>query len=216
MTLPLRLRIHILLFLFVFAISQIALDTVRKAYRTALTMGVRDIEEVCYSKVVIADQEDYSTLSKCHPQEQSSLFSSLPREIRDLIWGFATSPVEDPEHQYATNEYYYRPGHTARHKTCYNLLLTCRRVWLEANAMPMLQAEHAFWFYRAAPDARNPEWMEKLTAKNRMDFGVLKMFVQMFAIEGLSDEKDKLRRYFLDTREAANNFQPKVLHVTVG
>ena len=124
-------------------------------------------------EISIEDVETRATFQKCHSQEQSPLFVVLPREIRDLIWASATAPYEDERHRYAENEYYYRPGHTARLRTDTRLLLTCRRVWLEANRFPMLQAEHCFWYYRAAPDARNHHWMGQLTAANRKNFGHL-------------------------------------------
>jgi len=178
-------------------------------------MSVHDIEQSCNRRVIMEDMEVGAALAKCHPQDQCPLFSTLPREIRDLIWEFATAPIEDERHKYATTEYYYRPGHTARHKTYFDLLLTCRRIWLEANAMPMLQAEQAFWFYRQAPDARDSAWMEKLTPKNRRNFGTMRMFVQMFAIESLRVTPGALRQYFLGTPPQSDEFQPKVFHVTV-
>lgn len=80
-----------------------------------------------------------------------------------MIWEFATAPVEDETQKYEANAYYCRPGHRARHKTYTRLLLTCGRAWLEANALPMLQAEHCFWYYREAPDHRDAAWMASLT-----------------------------------------------------
>ena len=61
----------------------------------------------------------------------------------------------------------------------------------------MLQAEHCFWYYRAAPDGRNKEWMGSLTKLNRENFGELHLFAQMFAIEGLESKPGRLRDYFL-------------------
>lgn len=101
----------------------------------------------------------------------SPLFSMLPRELWYVIWTDATAPYEDPDHLFVTNEYYYRPCHTARLKTDTNLLRTCRWIWLEANTMPMLQAEHSFYYHRAAPDGRNLQRMAKLTGHNRQNFG---------------------------------------------
>ena len=94
-----------------------------------------------------------SNLTKCHPQQDSPLFK-LPVELRDLISAFATAQYDDADHKYKETAYFYRPGHTARHKTCFNWLLTCRRAWLEANKLPMQQAEHAFWFQRGPYDER--------------------------------------------------------------
>lgn len=81
--------------------------------------------------------------------------------------------------------------------------------------MPMLQAEHCFWYHRAAPDHRTPEWMANLTSTNRHNFGHLHLFAQMFAIEGLRDRRGDLRRYFLESEEERGDFQPRMLHVTM-
>ena len=178
-------------------------------------MRIEELENACAQTIVIEASETNDTLAKCNSQFQSPLFSTLPREIRDLIWSFATAPVEDETQKYAVNGYYCRPGHRARHKTYTSLLYTCRRVWLEANALPMLQAEHCFWYHRAAPDQRNPEWMANLTELNRRNFGHLHLFAQMFAIEGLRAQKGALRRYFLTTPERQGDFQPRMLHVTI-
>ncbi|KAK5107887.1 hypothetical protein LTR62_000597 [Meristemomyces frigidus] len=148
-------------------------------------------------------------------QPASPLFSTLPPEIRDIIWGFATAPYEDETKKFAETAYYYRPGRTASLKTETALLLTCRRVWLEANAMPMLQAEHSYYYRREAPDRRDPKWTANLTVQNRANFGHLHLFVQMCNIENLTAEPGKLRKYFLFTPAIAGDFQPRVFHCTV-
>ena len=177
--------------------------------------AVESIEELVCRKVAIETVESEASIARCHPQNQCPLFSTLPRELREIIWAFAASSVEDKDNKYSTNEYYYRPGHTARFKTYTDLLLTCRRVWLEAHAYPMLQAEHCFWYYRAAPDARSSEWMAKLTRLNRQNFGHLHLFAQMYAIEGLRSDRGALRNYFLKTPQESGDFQPRLLHVTI-
>ncbi|KAK4893691.1 hypothetical protein LTR27_007938 [Elasticomyces elasticus] len=152
---------------------------------------------------------------KFNEQSDSPLFSLLPQEIRDLIWAFATAPFEDSNAVFGDTEYYYRPGHTARLRTDTTLLRTCRRIWLEANAMPMLQAEHSFYLHRAAPDKRDPKWMGKLTEHNRRNFGELHLFVQMYNIEHLTAGTGMLRSMFLKTLPEPSDFQPRVLHVTL-
>ncbi|KAK3704886.1 hypothetical protein LTR37_013577 [Vermiconidia calcicola] len=176
---------------------------------------VESTEQQFNRRVAIEYDETAETLARCHSQDQSPLFSVLPRELRDYIWRLATSPFEDDWHSYEKNEYYYRPGHTARLKTHFELLLACRRVWLEANAFPMLQAEHCFWFYRAAPDARDTAWMKKLKPMNRENFGHLHMFVQMFAIENLTSSKGQLREKFLKGPAVEGDFQPRMFTVTI-
>ncbi|KAI6875672.1 hypothetical protein KC323_g125 [Hortaea werneckii] len=159
--------------------------------------------------------DETEAYGKFNEQLASPLFSKLPRELRDLIWAYSTAPYEDPDGKFNERAYYYRPGHTARLKSDTALLLTCRRIWLEANAMPMLQAEHSFYFHRAAPDARNSAWMSRLTDKNRRDFGHLHMFAQMFAIERLTDAVGQIRRFFLSGAPKPNDFQPRMMHVTI-
>lgn len=176
---------------------------------------VKDIERQTARRVEIEAVETLSALSKCYTQEQCPLFALFPREIRDLIWELVTAPYEDEKHQYDANRYYYRPGHTAKLKSETNLLLTCRRIWLEANAFPMLQAEQCFWYYREAPDARSPEWMASLSNLNRQNFGHLHLYAQMFAIEPLTSRVGHLRSFFNKSTPVCGDFQPRKLHVTI-
>ena len=71
-------------------------------------MHVEDIEKACDKSIIIEDTEHNESLARCNLQSQSPLFSVLPREIRDLIWTFATAPVEDENNKYAATEYYCR------------------------------------------------------------------------------------------------------------
>ena len=176
---------------------------------------VDNIEHKTGKQVVIDTVETGDVLAKCHPQDQSPLFTQLPRELRDLIWAFATAPTNDKDHAYDAHEFYYRPGHVARLKTEGNLLLTCRRAWLEAHALPMLQAEHSFWYDRPAPDARSKEWMAGLTALNRKDFGTLHLYAQMCNIERLTARAGDLKGYFLPSNKSTDYFQPLKFHVTI-
>ncbi|KAK5124314.1 hypothetical protein LTR85_002017 [Meristemomyces frigidus] len=166
-------------------------------------------------RTVGIDFSEHDAYGKFNEQEASPLFSVLPRELRDHIWAYATAPYEDSNEKFEETSYYYRPYHTARLKTDTSILLTCRRAWLEANAMPMLQAEHSFYYHRPAPDKRDPEWTARLTEHNRQNFGHLHLFAQMYAIEGLRANKGRLRGYFLKGLAVAGDFQPRMLHVTV-
>ncbi|KAK4550241.1 hypothetical protein LTR36_003208 [Oleoguttula mirabilis] len=184
-------------------------DSSKKRSELVATIG-----ENTKRKIGIAFSE-YEVHGKFNEQEASPLFSVLPPEIRDDIWAYATAPYEDPNGKFEETAYYYRPGHTARLRTDTALLLTCRRVWLEANALPMLQAEHSFYYHRPAPDKKDPEWTAKLTERNRQNFGHLHLFVQMYAIEGLRADTGCLRLFFLKTPALAGDFQPRLLHVTI-
>jgi hypothetical protein len=93
-------------------------------------------------------------ISKCNQQLQSPLFGILPPEIRNDIFSLALMQYEDLTQTYPENDFSYRPGHRARRIVSTELLLTCRRIWLEANHWPMEQAVHSFWF----DHYRRPRW----------------------------------------------------------
>ncbi|KAK0276429.1 hypothetical protein LTR91_019547 [Friedmanniomyces endolithicus] len=158
---------------------------------------------------------EHEALGKYNDQTSSPLFSVLPRELRDLIWALATAPYEDPNAKFEKTAYYYRPGHTARLRTEVALLLTCRRVWLEANALPMLQAEQSFYYFRGAPDGRDPEWMARLTKHNSQNLGELHLLIQMGTMEKLADPTWSLRDYFLKNRPVRGDLQPRVFRLTI-
>jgi hypothetical protein len=94
---------------------------------------IQHLESETSRKVTIETNESDDVISRCLPQDGSPLFTVLPREIRDLIWAFATAPFEDEHRQYDEKAYFYRPGHTARLKTDFCVLLTCRRVWRKSS-----------------------------------------------------------------------------------
>lgn len=175
---------------------------------------VEQLEHRIQHRVVLSTNEDES-LPRCNQQEGSPLFAMLPRELRDHIWQYATAPFEDDTQKFDETAYYYRPGHTACLKTDFALLLLCRRTWLEAHAMPMLQAEHSFYYHRAAPDRKDPAWMAKLTDHNRQNMGQLRLYAQMYVIERLRSEPGSLRMFFLEGLYTPNDFQPRMLHVTI-
>ncbi|KAK3112785.1 hypothetical protein LTR53_010582 [Teratosphaeriaceae sp. CCFEE 6253] len=181
---------------------------------TSETNAITRLEELTCRRIGI-DFDENDAHGKLDDQFASPLFAMLPREVRDLIWVFATAPFEDPNAKFEENAYYYRPGHTACFRTDTTLLRTCRRVWLEANALPMLQAEHSFYYNRAAPDKRDHAWMGQLTPHNWQNFGHLRLYVQMYLIEGLTPGAGRLRRYFLRTSPEPGDFQPRMLHVTL-
>jgi hypothetical protein len=93
-------------------------------------------------------------ISKCNQQLQSPLFKILPAEIRNDIFSLALLQYEDLANPYPEHDFCYRPGHRARRIVSTDLLLTCRRIWLEANHWPMEQAVHSFWYDRS----RRPTW----------------------------------------------------------
>ena len=98
------------------------------------------------------------------PQTQSPLFSVIPGEIRNAIFELALSEYEDPERKYDVATYYYRPGYTARKRIATQLLLTCRRVWLETRHLPSSLSEHAWWLcsYDRRPPGKDPRLLVEI------------------------------------------------------
>lgn len=105
---------------------------------------VQAIEATAKRSITIQTSPSSSILSKCHSQFQSPLFV-LPAEIREIIFTLATAPYYAPGSFVDEEELNYRPDHKARWTTSVGLLATCRRVWLETNHLPMLQAHHCFY-----------------------------------------------------------------------
>ena len=104
------------------------------------------------------------TLLKCHLQEQSALFAKLPAELRNNVFELATQPDDDTDHKYAESDFWSRPGCRAKPKYNTNLLLTCRRAWLESNSLPLRQARFAFWF---KDEDRRPPWTQREVPRAR-------------------------------------------------
>ena len=106
---------------------------------------VQSIESDTNKTVTIETAITAENFAKCHSQGQS-LFFKLPAELRNVIFAYATLPYDDPDHPYEETDFYYRPGHHARHRVCTSVLHSCRRAWLETNGLPMRQMVHSFWF----------------------------------------------------------------------
>lgn len=82
-----------------------------------------------------------------NPQLSSPLFNGrIPSEIRNHIFEYVLT--EEDGNPFSVNTHYTRPGYTARKALLTNLLLTCRRVYLEAHHLPLINKEHVFWHYR--------------------------------------------------------------------
>jgi hypothetical protein len=112
------------------------------------------IETRTKKALTIETKPSPENISKCNQQLQSPLFGILPPEIRNDIFSLALMQYEDLTQTYPENDFSYRPGHRARRIVSTELLLTCRRIWLEANHWPMEQAVHSFWF----DHYRRPRW----------------------------------------------------------
>ncbi|WPH01195.1 Hypothetical protein R9X50_00403100 [Acrodontium crateriforme] len=162
---------------------------------------IDSIQSQTNREVTISPTGTAKQLSKCRNQDQSPFFSMLPSELRLLIFEYATAPYQDPAHQdddaktYKTTDFFYRPEHPGKLVTSTNLLLTCRRIWLEANHLPLKQAEHVFYFFNRD---RRPRWttsnwiddddrlrdfLTSLTYGNRQNLEHIRVFPQMFWLE---------------------------------
>lgn len=126
----------------------------------------RDIEAKTNRVLSIETNPTPENISKCNQQLQSPLFGVLPPEIRNDIFSLALLQHEDLTKPYAEHDFCYRPGHRARRIVSTELLLTCRRIWLEANHWPMEQAVHSFWF----DNNRRPAWAKQIMHADDLRF----------------------------------------------
>lgn len=118
----------------------------------------RALERHTKKVISIESSPTAENILKCNQQSQSPLFGRFPPEIRNEIFSLALLQYEDVTKPYRKNRERYRPGHRAPHIISTNLLLTCRRIWLEANHWPMEHAVHSFWgYYDDSGYDRDPE-----------------------------------------------------------
>lgn len=82
------------------------------------------------------------------------------------IYELAVAPSDDPENTYADTDFYFRPGNTAKKVYHTALLFTCRRVWLEANSLPLRAACPTFYF---KDEERRPRWAARRYEEERKE-----------------------------------------------
>lgn len=122
--------------------------------------SVQAIELEAGNRITIDSIPNSHTLQKCHSQEQSLLFT-LPLELRETVWMFALHDYTEPSAEIAENA--DLSGQQSQSYT--SLLLTCRRIWLEANAISFPAAGHRSW--HTGGETQNKNLIEKLTILNR-------------------------------------------------
>ncbi|GAB7355507.1 hypothetical protein MBLNU459_g5996t1 [Dothideomycetes sp. NU459] len=71
------------------------------------------------------------------PQANSPLFSTIPKEVRDLVFEYALLAYPDPNRPYSNNEQYARPGVVGHPRIATELLATCRAVYVECYQLPI-------------------------------------------------------------------------------
>ncbi|KAF2236269.1 hypothetical protein EV356DRAFT_513188 [Viridothelium virens] len=143
-------------------------------------------------------------------QSQSPFFTVLPPEIRNEIYSWALLQSEDTSQTYEENSYWSRPGFRSPLKSRSHLLRTCRLIYLEAEAILMQEAEHAFWFDRGPAERSRIEkcsnFFRALTPKNVQALNSVRFFTQMYWLEGGED----LNKIF-----GWPNFRPETLTITI-
>lgn len=118
-------------------------------------------------------------------QISSPLFNGrVPAEVRDRIFEFVLT--EDEDTQYEQDTHYTRPGYGSHKSLQTNLLLTCRRVYLESHHLPLINREHVFWHHRE-PEGIGYENEAEYFARFRPDQLALvrkvHLFTQQFWLE---------------------------------
>jgi hypothetical protein len=86
-----------------------------------------------------------------HPQNQSPLFSTLPSEIRNLIFQYAVCQQYDISVKTFKDAVACRPGHVFRTEIHTELLRACRLIYYEARMIPILSATHHIFFNHYGP-----------------------------------------------------------------
>lgn len=130
-----------------------------------------------------------------NPQIACPLFALLPAEIRNAIFQFALEAYPDPNRPYSRHSYWYRPGYTHARKIATELLLTCRRVYLETDLLPLVHNEHIIW---GVERSRVPPQTSSYLVENRMKLSqrnaiqYVHLFTQQFWLE---DWKDRWLAY---------------------
>lgn len=119
-------------------------------------------------------------------QKSSPLFNGrIPAEVRDHIFEYVLT--EDEDGYYDRDTHYTRPGYERHTSLLTNLLLTCRRAYLEAYHLPLINREHVFWHHRE-PDGRGYNDEADYFSRFRPDQLALvrkvHLFTQQFWLEG--------------------------------
>ncbi|KAK6388625.1 hypothetical protein LTR65_007781 [Meristemomyces frigidus] len=129
--------------------------------------ALRRVEHRTHRTVSIRPNAPTARLRLGVNQQRASRFFRLPPELRMRIYGDVFAPYDDEGRRYRTTAVYYRPGYEAHHQTETSPLLACRRIWLEANHLPLELATHTFWFSGGPLDSQRMR--EAAAAQERED-----------------------------------------------
>lgn len=126
-----------------------------------------------------------------NPQIASPLFTIIPAEIRTQIFEYALIGYPDPAKPYSQHSYWYRPGYTHARAISTNILLTCRRVYLETDLLPLQLNEHVIWGVersRIPPNATPYLLNNHLKTSQKSAIQFVHIFVQQFWLEDWKDQ----------------------------
>ncbi len=126
-----------------------------------------------------------------NPQVTSPLFTILPAEIRNVIFQFILQGHPDPNRPYSRHSFWYRPGYTHARKIATELLLTCRRVYLEIDLLPLVFNEHIIWGVersRIPPQTSYYLLDNRLKLSQRDAIQYVHLFTQQFWLEDWKDQ----------------------------
>ncbi|KAJ7248145.1 hypothetical protein B0H12DRAFT_1235059 [Mycena haematopus] len=119
-----------------------------------------------------------------HSQLQSPLFGTLFPELRNLIFIYALTEYDDHTRPYSKHSYYYRPGFECAKQISTNLLLACRRIYLETHLVPVSTNEHVFYMHRPPPYGKHVSdydaYFARMPRLHRSAVQSVRLFTQMF------------------------------------
>ncbi|KAL0571980.1 hypothetical protein V5O48_009982 [Marasmius crinis-equi] len=150
----------------------------------------------------LATEEPATTI---HDQRQSPLFSTIPPELRLIIFQNALLAFYDKSRPFPPDAYYYRPDFLYHDKIDTTLLLTCRQIYLETYLLPISLNDHVFWCERGPyPDVPH-FFFDRLLPQQISSIGRVHLFTQLWWLENGDFER----------LAGSPNFRPRSLHITV-
>ncbi|KAF7318224.1 hypothetical protein HMN09_00330900 [Mycena chlorophos] len=132
-----------------------------------------------------------------HEQLQSPLFNVLFPELRNIIFLHVLTEYDDKSRPYSKHSWCYRPDFKYAGVISPQLLLTCRRVYLETHLAPIALNEHVFWQHRHPHHgkfSRNyVSYFAQMTPEQRGAVKRVRFFAQMCWLEGQTQPFERIR-----------------------
>ena len=155
-------------------------------------------------------------ISKCLPQTQSPLFSSIPPEIRNRIFSLALAEYEDLSAAYPETTCYRRPDYTAPRRTSTTLLRTCQLIYREAWFRPFTSATATLWL---GAEDRRPSHVTTIDALAAAGALVSRVHGEPVQIDGVHvfaqlyklEDPQQLNRVF----DAVRHAPPRTFTITI-